>query len=318
MRDHPTTSLPERPMDDAPTWLKPMFPWTQQSVPVNGRRMAYVDEGPREAQPVLLLHGNPTWGFLYRDFVAPLLAAGYRVIVPDCIGSGYSDKPALDAAYSLAHHIADLVALIDHLDLRAFALVGQDWGGPQSVGAALQRLDRLSALTLMNTWLYTDYRGRFHTGARPWTTWHAPILGPFFMKRLKVLSHGGPARTTQRGMTPEEARGYHHVYDERDSETVTLTWPRTIPLREGDRGWADMAMIQSRLPELAGVPIQLIWAPEDQVFPIEYGQRLKELLPHAEGPKIYDRARHFLQDDRGPEIAADVVAFLDRTVGARP
>ncbi|MFI4976028.1 MAG: alpha/beta fold hydrolase [Caulobacterales bacterium] len=300
-----------------PAWLEPLFPWPQSMLAVNGRRMAFVDEGPKDARPVLLLHGNPTWGFLYRDFVEPLKAAGYRVIAPDCIGSGYSDKPRIDAAYSLAHHIADLVSLIDQLGLRGFAVVGQDWGGPQGVGAALQRLDRLAALTLMNTWLYTDYKGRFHTTARPWTTWHAPIIGPYFMKRMKVLSHGGPSNTTQRGMTGQEARGYHHVYDERESETVTLTWPRSIPLAEGDRGWADMAMIQSRLAELAKVPVQLIWAPEDQVFPIEYANRLKQLLPHAEGPKSYDRARHFLQDDRGPEIAADIVAFLNRSVGAR-
>jgi haloalkane dehalogenase len=240
------------------------------------------------------------------------------VIAPDCIGSGYSDKPRIDGAYSLAHHIADLVSLIDQLDLRGFAMVGQDWGGPQGVGAALQRLPRLAALTLMNTWLYTDFKGRFHTSARPWTTWHAPVAGPYFMKRMKVLSHGGPSNTTTRAMTAEEARGYHHVYDERDSETVTLTWPRSIPLAPGDRGWADMSMIEARLPELAETPIQLIWAPEDQVFPIEYAERLKALLPHAEGPKTYDRARHFLQDDRGPEIAADVVAFLGRVVGARP
>jgi pimeloyl-ACP methyl ester carboxylesterase len=301
-----------------PDWLEPMFPWPQSVASVNGRRMAYVDEGPKAARPVLLLHGNPTWGFLYRDFVEPLKAAGYRVVAPDCIGAGYSDKPRIDAAYSLAHHIADLVDLIDQLDLRNFAVVGQDWGGPQGVGAALQRLDRLSALTLMNTWLFTDYKGRFHTSARPWTSWHAPILGPYFLKRLKILSHGGPSRTTTRGMSEAEARGYHHVYDERESETVTLTWPRSIPLSEGDRGWADMAMIQSRLGELANVPIQLIWAPGDQVFPIEYCDRLRALLPHAEGPTTYEPARHFLQDDRGPEIAADVVAFLDRTVGPRP
>ncbi|MFI4936059.1 MAG: alpha/beta fold hydrolase [Caulobacterales bacterium] len=305
-------------MIERPEWLNAMFPWRQAQLSVNGRRMAFIDEGPREGRPVLLLHGNPTWAFLYRDFVGPLTSAGYRVVAPDCIGSGYSDKPRIDAAHSLAHHIADLVSLIDQLDLKAMAVVGQDWGGPQGVGAALQRLDRLAALTLMNTWLFTDYKGVFHTGARPWTTWHAPIAGPYFMKRMKVLSHGGPSNTTRRAMTPLEARGYHHVYDERESETVTLTWPRSIPLVEGDRGWADMAMIQRRLGELAGVPIQLIWAPEDQVFPIEYARRLKELLPHAEGPKTYDRARHFLQDDRGGEIAADVVAFLNRTVGPRP
>src|SRR5882672_3408120 len=142
-------------MLEKPDWLKAMFPWEQKSLPVNGRRMAYVDEGPRTAAPVLLLHGNPTWGFLYRDFVEPLKAAGYRVIVPDCIGAGYSDKPRTDASYSLAHHIANLVSLIDQLDLKNLAVVGQDWGGPQGTGAALQRLGRMKALVLMNTWLFT-------------------------------------------------------------------------------------------------------------------------------------------------------------------
>jgi haloalkane dehalogenase len=295
-----------------------MFPWAQASLNVNGRRMAYVDEGPRGARPVLLLHGNPAWGFLYRDFIGPLTHAGYRVIVPDCIGAGYSDKPRFDAAYSLAHHIADLVSLIDQLELRGVAIVAQVWGGPQGVGAALRRLDRIAAITLMNTWLFTDYAGRFHTSPRPWTTWHAPVIGPYFMKRLKVLSHAGPSATSRRGMSATEARGYHHVYDERESETVTLTWPRSIPLREGDRGWADMAWIQSQLPRLAGTPIQLIWAPEDQVFPIEYAERLKALLPHAEGPKTFDRAAHFLQDDRGPDIAVEVVAYLNRVLGPSP
>jgi haloalkane dehalogenase len=303
-------------MPEKPAWLTELFPWKQSLIQVNGRTMAYVDEGPRDTRPVLLLHGNPTWGFLYRAFIEPLKTAGYRVIAPDCIGAGYSDKPRIDSAYSLAHHIADLVSLIDQLDLQGLAIVGQDWGGPQGVGAALARLPRVSALTLMNTWLFTDYKGRFHTSPRPWTLWHAPVIGPFFLKRWKVLSHGGPSNTTQRGMTAQEARGYHHVYDERESETVTLTWPRSIPLRESDRGWEDMAWIQRQLPRLADTPVQLIWAPEDQVFPIEYANRLKELLPHAEGPKTYDRARHFLQDDRGPEIVQDIVEFLDRRVGA--
>jgi pimeloyl-ACP methyl ester carboxylesterase len=301
-----------------PEWLKTLYPWEAKSVRVNGRRMAYLDEGRPEARPVLLLHGNPTWSFLYRDFIAPLVQAGYRVIAPDCIGAGYSDKPRLDAAHSLAHHIADLVSLMDILDLQGFAIVGQDWGGPQGVGAALQRLDRLAALTLMNTWLFTDYRGRFHSSPRPWTTWHAPLIGQVLMKRLRVLSQAGPSAISRRGMTPDEARGYHHVFSEPESDTVVLTWPRTIPMKEGDRGWSDMSMIQGRLPELSDIPIQLIWAPEDEVFPIEYAQRLQELLPHAEGPLLFDHAAHFLQDDRGPDIAVSLIEFLDRSVGATP
>jgi cis-3-alkyl-4-acyloxetan-2-one decarboxylase len=96
-----------------------------------------------------------------------------------------------------------------------------------------------------------------------------------------------------------------------------LTWPRTIPMREGDRGWADMRAIERRLPELGEIPILLLWAPEDEVFPLEFAFRLKELLPQAEGPITFDRARHFIQDDRGPDLARSVVEFLNRTVGAK-
>ncbi len=145
-----------------PPWLQALFPWEHKALHVNGRTMAYLDEGPPEARPVLLLHGNPTWGFLYRDFIRPLTAASYRAIVPDWVGAGYSDHPRLDAALTLSHHIADLVALMDQLQLRGFVIVGQDWGGPQGVGAALQRVERLAALILMNTWLCTGHVGRFH------------------------------------------------------------------------------------------------------------------------------------------------------------
>ena len=298
-----------------PPWLGKYFPWEQKAVRVNGRAMSYIDEGDPQGHPVLLLSGNPTWGFLYRDFIAPLTQAGFRAIAPDWVGCGYSDHPRVDAALTMAHHISDLVGLMDALKLRGFVVVGQDWGGPQGVGAALQRLERFSALVLMNTWLYTDCMGAFHASPRPWTTWHAPIIGQFFSKRLKVVSHHGPSITSRRGMTEEEIQGYHHVFDEPDSDHVCLTWPRTIPLKEGDRGWADMKAIERRLPEIAGIPTVLLWAPEDMVFPIEYANRLKELLPHAEGPILFDKSGHFLQDDRGPDLVRTIVDFLNRTVG---
>jgi haloalkane dehalogenase len=295
--------------------LKERFPWEQDTVKVNGRNMAYIDEGNPSARPVLLLHGNPTWGFLYRFFIEPLTEAGYRVIAPDWIGAGYSDAPRIDAAYSTAHHIADLVSLIDQLDLRGFVIVGQDWGGPQGVHAALCRKNYLAAIVLMNTGFFTEHVGRFHASPKPWTTWTAPLIGQFFMKWMKVLSHGGPSLLTKRGMTETEVRCYHHVYDENDSDHVVLVWPRTIPMCEGDRGWDDMTELKRRLPELRDVPVLLLWAPEDEVFTMEYAEELKALLPHAEGPVIFSGASHFLQDDRGPDLASAVVEFLDRRVG---
>jgi pimeloyl-ACP methyl ester carboxylesterase len=295
-----------------PGWLREIFAYEQRALVVNGRTMAYVDEGPRDGRPVLLLSGNPTWGFLYRDFFGPLTAAGCRAIAPDWIGTGYSDHPRTDAALTLAHHAADLVSLLDQLELRDFVLVGQDWGGPQGVAAALQRQERLGALVLMNTWLFTGHVGKFHASPRPWTTWHAPLVGQALMKRAKVLSHHGPSVLTQRGMTATEARAYHHVFDEPDSDAVVLTWPRTIPMREGDRGWGDMRAIEQRLPELSRTPTLLLWAPGDNVFPLEYAERLKQLLPHAEGPVTFDRAAHFLQDDRGPDLVAAMIEWLAR------
>src|SRR5437764_13917963 len=98
-----------------PDWLEPLFPWKQESIVVNGRRMAYIDEGARTGTPVLLLSGNPTSGHSYRDFVEPLVSAGYRAIAPDWIGAGYSDHPRHDPALPPAHHIADLVPHRDHL-----------------------------------------------------------------------------------------------------------------------------------------------------------------------------------------------------------
>jgi pimeloyl-ACP methyl ester carboxylesterase len=299
-------------MNRKPDWLEPLLPWKQHERTVNGRRMAYIDEGPRDARPVLLLSGNPTWGFLYRDFIRPLTEAGYRTISPDWVGAGYSDHPRVDAALTMAHHIADLVSLIDQLGLEGFVVVGQDWGGPQGTGAALQRIDRLGALVLMNTWLFTDLLSKFHLSFRPWRTWHAPLIGQFFMKRHKVLSQHGPSATTVRGMSEGEARAYHHVFDEQGSDHVVLTWPRTIPMEAGDRGWADMKRIENRLPLLVNTPTLLLWAPEDEVFPIETARRMKEVLPHAEGPVLFDRARHFLQDDRGPDLAQAIVEFLKR------
>ena len=311
------TPSPAKPLSAAPNWLREIFPYEQHARAVNGRRMAFIDEGDAAAPPVLLLSGNPTWGFLYRDFIEPLRKAGFRAIAPDWVGCGYSDHPRVDSALTMAHHIADLVSLIDQLRLRNFTIICQDWGGPQGIGAALQRIDRLGAMVIMNTWCFTGLVSKFHASPKPWTTWHAPLIGQFFMKRHKVLSHNGPSATSRRGMTEAEARAYHHVFDEPDSDHVVLTWPRTIPLREGDRGWADMVYLESRLPDLAHVPTLLLWAPEDEVFPIEYAHRFKELLPHAEGPGVFDGARHFLQDDRGPDLARAAAEFLTRAIGGR-
>jgi len=111
------------------------WPFIARYARVNGWRMHYVDEGAGD--PILLLHGNPTWGFLYRDVIPPLVNAGYRVIVPDVIGFGLSEKPAREQVHSLDGHIANLTGLVRHLDLRRLMVVCHDWGGPTGLGFAM-------------------------------------------------------------------------------------------------------------------------------------------------------------------------------------
>src|SRR3954451_2872083 len=137
MHTHPITTL-------LPAHIRAQWPYTPRFARVNGWRMHYVDEGAGD--PVVLLHGNPTWGFLYRDFVAPLTAAGYRVIIPDMIGFGLSEKPMHEQAHSLDGHIANLTALLRQLDVQRATLVCHDWGGPPALASPLPNPPRSPAL----------------------------------------------------------------------------------------------------------------------------------------------------------------------------
>src|SRR5216684_2970613 len=140
------------PLPHLPDAIRSQWPYRPNFARVNGWRMHYVDEGLGD--PVVLLHGNPTWGFLYRDFVAPLTQAGRRVIIPDMIGFGLSEKPTREHAHSLDGHIANLTALLRQLDLERVTLVCHDWGGPTGLGFALSNRKRMRALVLMSTWAW--------------------------------------------------------------------------------------------------------------------------------------------------------------------
>jgi pimeloyl-ACP methyl ester carboxylesterase len=137
---------PDSPL---PASIRDKWPYAPRFAAVNGWRMHYVDEG--EGDPVVLLHGNPTWGYLYRDVIGPLVASGRRVIVPDMIGFGLSEKPTREQAHTLDGHTANLTALTRRLDLKRIALVCHDWGGPTGLSFAMSNPERIRALTVMST-----------------------------------------------------------------------------------------------------------------------------------------------------------------------
>lgn len=304
----PVGALPVAALPDA---ILRQWPFAPRFARVNSWRMHYVDEGAGD--PVVLLHGNPTWGFLYRDFIAPLTEAGYRVIIPDMIGFGLSEKPTREHAHSLDGHIANLTALLRGLDLRRITLVCHDWGGPTGLGFAFSNPSRVRALVLMSTWGWPLPPAEFHTRIFPWRTMHAPMLGPYLLGRHNALAGRGVylsvvdrARFVSRAMAAYEA-----VLPDPASRLLTWVWPRWIPLGDAAPALRRFAWLEREL-RACTLPALLVWGREDDVFdPTIFATRFKQLLPQAEGPHLVT-GRHFLQEDSGPEIAARIVDFLRR------
>ena len=271
--------------------------------------MHYVDEG--SGDPVVLLHGNPTWGFLYRDFVAPLVDAGYRVIVPDMIGFGLSEKPVNEHAHSLDGHTANLVSLLRQLNLERITLVCHDWGGPTGLSYAMANADRVRALVIMSTWAWSTPPAEFHTRVFPWRTMHAPLVGPYLLGRHNVLAGRGVYLSVvdrQKFRNSAQA-AYEAVLPDFASRLLTWTWPRWIPLDDNARAKARFDWLEAKLSRCK-LPALIIWGREDEVFdPATFAARFKQLLPHAEGPHMVT-GRHFLQEDSAAEIVARIIEFI--------
>ncbi len=293
-----------------PDWLRAQWPYRPRYARVNGYRMHYIDEG--QGDPVVLLHGNPTWGYLYREFVAPLTAAGYRVIVPDMIGFGLSEKPSIEQAHTLDGHIANLTALLRSLDLQRVTLVCHDWGGPTGLGFALSNLNRMHSLVLMSTWAWPMPPSEFHTRMFPWRTMHAPLVGPYLLGRHAALvKRGLYLSVVDRERFRREAQAaYEFVLPDPADRLLTWAWPRWIPIDNAARALSRFSWLEDQLKSCT-LPTLLIWGREDDTFnPEIFPQRFKALLPQAEGP-YFVTGRHFLQEDSGPEIAARIVEFVN-------
>ena len=294
-----------------PDHIRAQWPYAPRFARVNGWRMHYVDEGAGD--PVVLLHGNPTWGFLYREFIPPLTQAGYRVIVPDMIGFGLSENPTREHANSLDGHSANLVALVRRLGLQRATVVCHDWGGPTGLSCALSNLERMRALVIMSTWAWPSPPAEFHTRIFPWRTMHAPLLGPYLLGQHSALAGRGVyLSVVDRERFRQRAQAaYEAVLPDPETRLLTWTWPRWIPLDRNARAAARFEWLEQRLSRCS-LPALIVWGREDEVFDAStFAQRFKLLLPHAEGPHLVT-GRHFLQEDSGPEIAARIVEFLAR------
>jgi haloalkane dehalogenase len=268
-------------------------------------RMHYAHAG--QGDPVLCLHGNPTWSFLYREFLRGL-SDDARVIAPDLIGFGLSEKLPRVGDYSIDGHVEDVVALVDALDLRNLTLVLQDWGGPIGLGVASRRPERVRALVIMNTIGFVPEGN----GGPPFALrmLRAPLLGEGLVQGLGLFHRGfiplGIARPERR--SENVLRAYREVQGSWTLRAGTLAFPRLIPATPEDPATALLERTGAFLESFHG-PVLLIWGMRDPFFDADLLAQWRERFPDAPVLELED-AGHFLQEDAPERIVPRVREFL--------
>jgi haloalkane dehalogenase len=265
--------------------------------------MSYVDEGPRTDEAVLLLHGNPTWSFFYRNLV-PELSGSLRCIAPDFIGMGLSSKPQ-DYDYRLKVRIAEVEALVNALGLRRVHLVVHDWGGAIGFGWAVTHLDKVGRIVILNTAAFPSKR----IPARI-AFCRIPLLGDWVIRGLNGFA--GPATwmaMSSRRLTSDERRGYLLPYDSWANRVAVNRFVKDIPLEPNHPSRATLEATGRRLQMLDANPKLIVWGGKDFCFDREFLARWRERFPQA----LVDyrpNAGHYVLDDAGPDARRRIRDFL--------
>jgi pimeloyl-ACP methyl ester carboxylesterase len=269
--------------------------------------MNYLDEGTGD--PVVMLHGNPTWSFYYRNLVLALRDS-YRCIVPDHIGCGLSDKPPESLYdYSLKSRIDDLEALLDHLGLREnLTLVVHDWGGMIGMGFAARHPERIKRLVVSNTGAFPLPK----TKRFPWSLWlgRNTRLGAWLILKKNAFCRAAASWcVTRTKLPPDIRRMYLRPYDSPEHRVAVLKFVQTIPLSPSDPGYDIVNSAAESLGKFRDVPTQLLWGMRDFVFDRHFLAEWQRHFPHAE-THTWPDCGHYLLEDAGNEVIMRVKEFL--------
>lgn len=285
------------------------YPFPGHRLDIGGVQMHYLDEGPVDAPPVLMVHGNPTWSFYYRRLVMALRGR-YRMIVPDHIGMGLSEKPPETRyAYTLERRLADLESLLDHLSLRhPLTLVVHDWGGMIGMAWAVKHPERVERLIVLNTAAF----GLPPDKKMPWqlTLARTPLLGALLVRGCNAFSRGALRSCVVRPLPPEVAQGYLAPYDTWEHRLAVHRFIQDIPLRPGDRSFTLISQVERGLARLSSKPMLICWGMRDFVFDHHFLTRWLEHFPHADVHR-FAQAGHYVLEDAADEIVSLVRSFLE-------
>ena len=288
----------------------PDYPFSPQRFDVRpGIAMSFLDEGPRDGEAIVMLHGNPSWSYYWRHLVLGLRDK-YRCIVPDHVGMGLSDRPD-DAhyAYTLQSRIDDLDALLRHLGVDGpVTLAVHDWGGAIGFGWALRDPSKVKRLVITNTGAFPlpaakKFPNRIAMG-------RDSRLGGWLIRRFNLFARGAARLGTVRRLPKDVREAYAGVYDGWNNAISTLRFMQDIPLGEGDAAWPLVKAMEATLPAYADRPAFIGWGLEDFVFDRHFLDGFREALPNAE-VRAFDDANHYVLEDKHEILVPEIRRFLD-------
>jgi haloalkane dehalogenase len=296
-------------MNVVPDWLQPLYPFTPRRVVTpGGAQMSYLDEGATPAniesgEAVLMLHGNPTWSFYYRELVKTL-APRFRCIVPDHVGMGLSEKPET-YRYTLAQRIADVEALVASLALKRVHLVVHDWGGAIGFGLAARRPELIGRIVILNT-------GAFPSKRIPARIALCKTRFPGTALVRGLNGFAGPATwmaMSRRALAPEEKRGYLLPYDSWSDRVAVDAFVKDIPMDAAHPSWSTLQATADGIAQFRKNPVLIVWGGRDFCFDDSFYAAWRERLPESDALYLAD-AGHYVLDDARDEALPRIAKFF--------
>lgn len=289
--------------------LRAAYPWTGQTLDVNGGRMHYLDVGPKDAPVMLCVHGNPTWSFYWRRLVQRF-SDRFRVIVPDHIGCGLSDKPQ-GWPYRLEGHVDNLRLLVDTLDLRDITLVVHDWGGAIGFGVATRRPERFTRFVVTNT-------AAFRSSQIPLSiaTCKLPIYGPLAVRGLNGFARVATIRAPAKPLDPVAKEGLLLPYGSWADRIATLRFVQDIPMQPTHPSYDELTRVEAGLGQLKAKPMLLLWGEKDFCFTPAFREEWQRRFPAAECHPWTD-VGHYVMEDAPDRVIEAMEGWL-RAQGGGP
>ncbi len=288
--------------------LRSLYPFHSHCLNLNGLLYHYIDEGhyadEGKGNPIVMVHGNPSWSFLYRRLVQEF-SSTHRVLVPDHIGCGLSDKPQ-DYSYTLKQHVANLEAFIEKQELKNVTLMLHDWGGPIGLGYATNNVDNISSIIAMNTVGFV----------LPHIPWYLKLCGSkfpgeFLVRRLNAFAKCASVVGSKPlpGLKKLVKEGYLAPYDSYENRIAIHRFIRDIPKNEQSESYEELKRIEDGLALLKDTPMLLLWGAKDPVFRMSAYEAWQKKVPHLQ-TELYSDGGHYLPEDCHEEIVPRIRSFL--------